>query len=311
MNSPIQYTVTASWFSMWYNVGLPCFILYFGLTYGLRLKMWHCSYTLLCRIYECLIRDWWGCKYKIMRDLFSNCHFFLSQHCLCGHVYLSLVPKQCCLKDTTLRQRFWRILILLSNREGVLYLQYLVFYNVGILNQLRHLSILITDGKDAWVLSSYNIKVLFYVVMRIYLFIGDDINLWWSSMCLEPVCAPSAVCHERNVERVGILHLLKDDALHLLFFFRKDAEVEFVVHLKYHFRLYSFGFESPADAYHGYFYYVCRRALYWGVDGVALCEVADGGVVRVDVGQIAAAVEECLRVAFCPCGLLTLLHVCR
>ena len=127
MNSPIQYTVIASWFSMWYNVGLPCFILYFGLTYGLRLKMWHCSYTLLCRIYECLIRDWWGCKYKIMRDLFFYCHFFLSQHCLCGHVYLSLVPKQCCLKDTTLRQRFWRILILLSNREGVLYLQYLVF----------------------------------------------------------------------------------------------------------------------------------------------------------------------------------------
>ena len=51
--------------------------------------------------------------------------------------------------------------------------------------------------------------------------------------------------------------------------------------------------------------------MYWGVDGVALCEVADGGVVRVDVGQIAAAVEECLRVAFCPCGLLTLLHVLR
>ena len=88
------------------------------------------------------------------------------------------------------------------------------------------------------------------------------------SMCLEPVCAPSAVCHERNVERVGVLHLLKDDALHLLFFFRKDAEVEFVVHLKYHFRAYTFRLKALEYFNHGYFDNVGSTSLDGSVDGI-------------------------------------------
>lgn len=54
------------------------------------------------------------------------------------------------------------------------------------------------------------------------------------SVRLQPVRAPAAVGREGDVERVGVLHLLDDDALHLLFLFGQHAEVQLVVHLEYH-----------------------------------------------------------------------------
>ena len=63
------------------------------------------------------------------------------------------------------------------------------------------------------------------------------------------------------------------------------------------------------NADHGNFYDVGSRALYWGVYGVALSKVAHGGVARVDVGQVASAVEEGLGVTLLSCCLLGRLHV--
>ena len=47
------------------------------------------------------------------------------------------------------------------------------------------------------------------------------------------------------------------------------------------------------------------------VDGIALCETAYGGIVRIDVWQIAAAMEECLHITLLAGDLLGGLHVFR
>ena len=63
------------------------------------------------------------------------------------------------------------------------------------------------------------------------------------------------------------------------------------------------------DAHHGHLDDVGLGALDGRVDGVALGEAPHGGVVGIDVGQIAATVEERLGVALLAGGLLGLLHV--
>ena len=55
-------------------------------------------------------------------------------------------------------------------------------------------------------------------------------------MCFQPVGAPSAVGNKRNTKLIGVLHLLKDDGFYLVFLLWIDREIEFVVHLKDHFR---------------------------------------------------------------------------
>ena len=81
------------------------------------------------------------------------------------------------------------------------------------------------------------------------------------------------------------------------------------MHLQNHLRTDTLAAEALVDAHHRYLYDVGGRALYRCVDGVALGEVAHGGVVRSDVGQVAAAVEERLGVAMVARQLLRLLHV--
>ena len=103
-------------------------------------------------------------------------------------------------------------------------------------------------------------------------------------MCFQPVFAPSAVGNERDTKVIGILHLLKNDFLHRFFLLRNDVKVKFVVHLEYHFALQFKVLETLVNAYHSHLNDVCRRPLYRGVDGIALGEVANYGILRVDVG---------------------------
>ena len=128
-------------------------------------------------------------------------------------------------------------------------------------------------------------------------------------MCLKPVLAPARIGYERHLQRVGVLHFFYYDLLNKLFLLWQNREVEFVVHLQNHLRTDALAAEALVDAHHRYLYDVGGRALYRCVDGVALGEVAHGGVVRSDVGQVAAAVEERLGVAMVARQLLSLLHV--
>lgn len=125
----------------------------------------------------------------------------------------------------------------------------------------------------------------------------------------EPVGAPPCVCDEGYGEGAGRLHLFDDKLLYPTLLFGHDGEVEFVVYLEYHLRAQAFGFHATVDAYHGYFDDVGGGALYGGVDGVALGKVADDGVVGVDVGQVAATVEQGLGIAVLARGLLGLFHI--
>ena len=53
-------------------------------------------------------------------------------------------------------------------------------------------------------------------------------------MRFEPVLAPTRVCHERHVQRIGVLHLFDNNLFYTLLLLRQDGEVEFVVHLQNH-----------------------------------------------------------------------------
>ena len=53
-------------------------------------------------------------------------------------------------------------------------------------------------------------------------------------MRFEPVLAPTGVCHERHVQRIGVLHLFDNNLFYTLLLLRQDGEVEFVVHLQNH-----------------------------------------------------------------------------
>lgn len=117
-------------------------------------------------------------------------------------------------------------------------------------------------------------------------------------MRLKPVLAPARIGYERHLQRVGVLHFFYYDLLNKLFLLWQNREVEFVVNLQNHLRTDTLAAEALVDAHHRYLYDVGGRALYRCVDGVALGEVAHGGVVRSDVGQVAAAVEERLGVAW-------------
>ena len=110
-------------------------------------------------------------------------------------------------------------------------------------------------------------------------------------MGLEPVLAKAGICHEGNVQGEGVLHLFDDNALHFLLFLRIDGEVEFVVYLQDHLTLDALFLEAFVDADHRNFDDVCRCALDGGIDGVTLSKTSDGGIVGIDVRQIATTAE--------------------
>mgnify|MGYP007016948945 CR=1 FL=1 len=51
------------------------------------------------------------------------------------------------------------------------------------------------------------------------------------SMCFQPVLSPTVIGFEGDLHGVGAFHFFDDDLLHAFFFFRIDAEVQFVVYL--------------------------------------------------------------------------------
>ena len=110
-------------------------------------------------------------------------------------------------------------------------------------------------------------------------------------MGFEPVLTKAGVCHEGNVQGEGVLHLLDDDMFHLLLFLWIDGEVEFVVYLQDHLTLDALFLEALVDADHRNFDDVCRCALDGGIDGVTLSKTSDGGIVGIDVRQIATTAE--------------------
>ena len=110
-------------------------------------------------------------------------------------------------------------------------------------------------------------------------------------MGLKPVLAEAGIGNEGNGEADGALHLFEDDFFDALFLFWIDGEVEFVVDLQDHLRTDALGLETVEDTNHGYLDDISRRALYGGVDGIALSEASDGGIVGVDIGQVAATAE--------------------
>ena len=89
-------------------------------------------------------------------------------------------------------------------------------------------------------------------------------------MCFEPIGAPSAVGKEGYGEFDGILHLIDNQLLQLLFLFGHNGEVEFIVHLQNHLRLQAFFAHSLVDVYHRHFDDVSSSALDGCIDGIAL-----------------------------------------
>ena len=102
-------------------------------------------------------------------------------------------------------------------------------------------------------------------------------------MCLEPVLTKAAIGYEGNGERERCLHLFDDDGLDTFFFFREDAEIEFIVYLQDHLASDAFGLEAVVNANHGHFDDIGSSTLNGGVDGVALGKAPHGGILRVDV----------------------------
>ena len=117
-------------------------------------------------------------------------------------------------------------------------------------------------------------------------------------MRFEPVFTPAGIGNEGNFQGKGALHFLKDQPFHTLFLFRKNREVEFVVYLQNHFALQSFILHPFIDANHGHFNDVGSRTLDGCVDGISLSKAPYGGVVGVDIRQIATAVEHRFGISY-------------
>ena len=117
--------------------------------------------------------------------------------------------------------------------------------------------------------------------------------LWFVCLLvgLEPVLSETGIGNERDVQGEGILHLFNHDTLHLFLLLWIDAEVEFVVYLKDHLALDALGLKALENVDHGYLDDIGSCALDRCVDGVALSKAANGGVVGVDIRQIASTAE--------------------
>ena len=108
---------------------------------------------------------------------------------------------------------------------------------------------------------------------------------------LQPVVAETGVGHEGDVKGEGTLHLFENDGLYPTLLLRVNAEVEFVVYLENHLAADSLGLEALVDANHRHLDDVGGGALNGRIDGVTLSKTSDGGVVGVDIRQIATTAE--------------------
>ena len=81
------------------------------------------------------------------------------------------------------------------------------------------------------------------------------------------------------------------------------------MHLQDHFALQSFGLHPSIDSYHSHFDDVGGRALDGGVDGISFSKTAHGGVMGMNIRQIATAMEHCFGIAFLADNLFGALHV--
>ena len=127
-------------------------------------------------------------------------------------------------------------------------------------------------------------------------------------VCFEPVLAYSTIGDEGDGKSDNALHLLKDNASHLLYLVLGDIEVEFVMHLHNHLRTERFarsgvflGMQTMPDTDHSHLDDVGGSTLDRGINGIALGERTHGGIVGEDVGEVAFAPKERLGIAPLAC----------
>ena len=123
-------------------------------------------------------------------------------------------------------------------------------------------------------------------------------------VCFEPVLAYSTIGDEGDRESDDALHLLEDNATHLLHLVLGDIEVEFVMHLHNHLRTERFarsgvflGMQTMMDTDHSHLDDVSGRTLDRCIDGIAFGKRTHGGIVGEDVGEVAFAPKERLGIA--------------
>ena len=116
-------------------------------------------------------------------------------------------------------------------------------------------------------------------------------------MRLEPIATPPCVGNEGYGELCCLLHLLYYQCLQLFALFGQYAEIQFVVHLQYHTAFQSFHAHTTVHTYHGNLHDVGGASLYGRVDGIALGIASHHGIVAIDVGQGATAMEDGFRIS--------------
>lgn len=124
-----------------------------------------------------------------------------------------------------------------------------------------------------------------------------------AAVCAKRVSVPRANWRRHRIRRAaaphveGTFHFFDHKMAYGVEFALWNGEIEFVVHLQNHFGLQLFLAESVIDGDHGHLDDVGRGALDGGIHGIAFGIAADGGIARIDVGQVAAALEFCEDVA--------------
>ena len=116
-------------------------------------------------------------------------------------------------------------------------------------------------------------------------------------MRFQPIVSNIDAHLHRNCQRQRILHLLFHYIFHCLKLWIVDIKHQLVVHLKNHFRFKVQFLELAPNTYHRYLDHICRCALYWHIDGIALGKLAQTRVAAVDVIQITPTPKQRLRLA--------------
>ena len=111
-------------------------------------------------------------------------------------------------------------------------------------------------------------------------------------MYLAPVSPGARLDGQRNAEFDRALHFLGHQLGDQVDLFRRNLEEKFVVHLNEHPRLALFLLEPRENGDHGALDDVGGAPLDDGVGGGALGGVARVAVAAVQIGEVAAAVEE-------------------
>ena len=118
-------------------------------------------------------------------------------------------------------------------------------------------------------------------------------------MGLKPVLTEAGVGNEGNSHVEGVLHLFEDDTLHLFLLFWIDAEVEFVVYLKNHFRADIFTLETLEDVDHSDLDDIGSSALNRGNHGVGSPGITGSVLLIIFWSLISLCFITCLiRISF-------------